>query len=117
MKRSKAVPAQFVTAYAALVLAGCSNPTQVRRCVDPVTGKMLPDSYCGYSGGGYYGGGYRPVMRGVWGYGGSYDGVRVRGYSSTPRFDADVVSPNGSVISRGVSRSGFGSSGYGSGFG
>lgn len=46
MKKSQAVPATLCAAIAAIILEGCSNPTSVRRCVDPATGTLLPDNAC-----------------------------------------------------------------------
>lgn len=46
MKKSSAVPASFCAAVAILVLEGCSSRPSVRRCVDPSTGFILPDSAC-----------------------------------------------------------------------
>ncbi|HLP00241.1 MAG TPA: hypothetical protein VK171_16710, partial [Fimbriimonas sp.] len=46
MKKSQAVPATLCAAIAALILEGCSNPTSVRRCVDPKSGTLLPDTAC-----------------------------------------------------------------------
>jgi hypothetical protein len=46
VKKSAAVPATFCASVAALILSGCSSPVSVRRCVDPVTGTVLPDGAC-----------------------------------------------------------------------
>ena len=46
MKKSSAVPATFCASVAALILSGCSSPVSVRRCVDPMSGTVLPDGAC-----------------------------------------------------------------------
>ena len=40
------MPATFCAAVASMILNGCSSPVSVRRCVDPVTGTILPDAAC-----------------------------------------------------------------------
>jgi hypothetical protein len=108
MKKSKAVPATLVASIAAIVVAGCGNSTQVRRCVDN-QGNLLPDSQCNntttHRTGGFY-----PH----WVYGGALSGRRVTGYSNTPSSSHDIVNSNGSVVRRGFgggssSHSSFGS--------
>lgn len=47
MKKSAAVPATLCASVAALILSGCgSTPSTVRRCVDPATGTVMPDTAC-----------------------------------------------------------------------
>ena len=109
MKKSKAVPATLVASIAAIVVAGCGNSTQVRRCVDD-QGNVLPDTQCTNPSTSTYRSGFYPH----WVYGGSLNGRRVSGYSSTPSSSHDIVNSSGSVIRRGFgggssSHSSFGS--------
>ena len=46
MKKSAAVPATFCAAVAALIIEGCGPSASVRRCVDPSTNRVLPDTVC-----------------------------------------------------------------------
>lgn len=46
MKKSSAVPATFCALVGSLLLEGCSRGMSVRRCIDPITGRVLPDSAC-----------------------------------------------------------------------
>jgi len=98
MKKSKAVPATLVASIAAIVVAGCGNSTQVRRCVDD-QGNVLPDSQCQNTSTTTYrrSSGFYPH----WVYGGSVSGRRVTGYSTTPSSSHDIVNSSGSVIRRG----------------
>lgn len=111
MKRSSHVPAKLLIATAAAILAGCSGPTEIERCVDNY-GNVLPDAACepGYAGGYYGGGGGGIVIVPHYVYGGSVSGGRVSGYRSSPSSNAHVTNSSGRSISRG----GFGSSGGGS---
>jgi hypothetical protein len=117
MKKSAAVSVSLLAAMAATLMGGCgSNPRQVRRCVDE-KGNVLPDSDCerGY----YYGGMGRGYPGWVYGgSGGNNPGNRAMGFTRTPNPDADVVAPNGRVISRGgLGRSGGSGGGFFGGFG
>lgn len=46
VKKSQAVPATLCAAAAVLILQGCSTRSTIRRCVDPSTGTLLPDTAC-----------------------------------------------------------------------
>jgi hypothetical protein len=46
VKKSSAVPAALCAAVGVAILEGCSSPSSVRRCIEPGTGKILPDSMC-----------------------------------------------------------------------
>lgn len=118
MKRSSDVPARLLIATASAILAGCSQPRVVERCVDAY-GNVIPDVACepGYVGGTYYGGGGTYYGGGRvhyssphYIYGGSVSGGRVTGGTLTPTRNANVVNSSGTSISR----AGFGSSGGGS---
>ena len=106
---SREVPATLVAAIAAAMLTGCSQPREVRRCLDK-DGRVIADQYCEnprrypYRSGGI-------VFIPSFGYGGSYSGGRVTGYNRAPNPNAHVVTPAGKTISRG----GFGSTGRSSG--
>ncbi|AIE84099.1 hypothetical protein OP10G_0731 [Fimbriimonas ginsengisoli Gsoil 348] len=106
------MPAVFVAAVAASLVAGCSSagPTEIRRCVD-ASGNVLPDQYCDQPGM-YRSSGIHYYGTPHWGYGGSMQGNVLRGFAASPSSDAEVVTPSGRTISRG----GFGGSGSG-GFG
>lgn len=115
MKRSSNVPAAFLMATAAAMMAGCSGPTEIERCVDNY-GNILPDAACerGYyaGGGGYYGGGGVIVVP-HYVYGGSVSGGRVSGFRSSPSSNAHVTNSTGHTITR----AGFGGSRGGGSFG
>jgi hypothetical protein len=96
MKKSKAVPATLVASLAAVIISGCGNQRQVRRCVDN-QGNILPDIQCNSTT--TYRSGFYPH----WVYGGSVSGRRVSGYSSTPSSSADIVNSSGTVVRRGFS--------------
>lgn len=103
MKRSKSVEIGLIAAIAATLVAGCSRPEDyTRRCVD-ASGRVLPDSSCGFGG------------RGHWGYfgrGSSIVNGIGRGFSSSEPSSGRILSSSGSTIrSAPVSRGGFGSSG------
>lgn len=113
LKRSTHVPVALVATIATMTVTGCGpRVTQTRRCVDPVTGVVLPESECDRTGGrgttaGYYGGA-RVYPRWVYGGGGgNVIGSRASGFSFEPARGARVVSPSGHTIRRG----GFGGSG------
>lgn len=86
-------------------------------CIDTRTNQPVSDSFCrsttGYYPGYYHMGRYYPRMS--WGYDGNVSNGRVMNFSSSPKDGADVKSSSGSVISRGTSRGGFGSSSSSSG--
>ena len=102
---SRDVPATLVAAIAAAMLTGCSQPREVRRCLDR-DGRMIDDRYCEnprahpYRSGGI-------VFIPSFGYGGSYNNGRYSGFNRSANPNADVVTPSGRTISRG----GFGSTG------
>jgi uncharacterized protein YgiB involved in biofilm formation len=104
MKKSAAVPATVCALVAVALLEGCSSPTAIRRCVDPVSGQVLPDSYCGSGRSMMYMG---RAVSGIWGYNGTMNRGRISGYSTSVPDNATVKSSSGSVISRG----GFGGTG------
>lgn len=93
-------------------------------CIDTTTNQPVGDSNCrtstGYYPGYYYGNHFYRSYG--WGYGGSMNGGRMMGFTSTPPSGATIRSSSGSVVplpvsssgsssSSGVSRGGFGSSG------
>lgn len=83
-------------------------------CIDTKTNQVVSDAMCrnstGYYPGYYYHAG-RLFSRPSWGYDGNYTNGRVSNFTSAPKDGADVKSSSGTIISRGVTRGGFGSSG------